>query len=332
MTSRRDRVLQATAEATRILDQFPVEHRTSFDVIRAVSQLGYPIVFRPTTKLLGATISFGDVGPGIIITTNRSLATQRFTLAHELGHLVLGHKLENEMLTKEMDALVPTDSWSPGEAAAHGFASELLGHRKLISAIASKRGWEHSQITDPAIVYQLALRLGLSFQATCWALARHRLIAEQVAAHMASTTSLKKIKGGLIGRYQSEDPWADAWQVTPGDAGATLECGPNDVFAVPVEENASSGYIWEIEKGGSSFEILEENAKFPKTYGGDSTRVLLLRSKATGTLNLTLEHRRPWNRQRLSIRVFAMENSGKEEEGFPRYVKRTMLEGGHAHV
>src|SRR5438132_11805638 len=92
MTSRRrDELLRATAEAARLLHQFPTERRSSFDIVGACSELGVPLLFRPLKKLWGACISVEDGLFGVLVTTELELAVQRFTLAHELGHVLLRH-------------------------------------------------------------------------------------------------------------------------------------------------------------------------------------------------------------------------------------------------
>ena len=56
------------------------------DVFGAIAKLGATLMFQPLDKLLGAYLP-GDEA-GVLITTKRPLPVQRFTGAHELGHLV----------------------------------------------------------------------------------------------------------------------------------------------------------------------------------------------------------------------------------------------------
>ncbi|TJV88835.1 MAG: ImmA/IrrE family metallo-endopeptidase, partial [Mesorhizobium sp.] len=60
------------------------------DVFGAISKLGATLMFQPLDKLLGAYIPSEE--PGILITTKRTLPVQRFTGAHELGHLHMRHE------------------------------------------------------------------------------------------------------------------------------------------------------------------------------------------------------------------------------------------------
>lgn len=85
-------------------------------------------------KRLGITIRFGDLPPDndgvsffagqipiIVVSNNVSLPRQRFTAAHELGHILLGHVGEYKLVNRE-----PSSEDNPIEQAANVFASRLL--------------------------------------------------------------------------------------------------------------------------------------------------------------------------------------------------------------
>ena len=58
------------------------------DVFGAIAKLGATLMFQPLDKLLGAYLPGDELG--VLITTKRPLPVQRFTGAHELGHLYMG--------------------------------------------------------------------------------------------------------------------------------------------------------------------------------------------------------------------------------------------------
>jgi hypothetical protein len=60
------------------------------DVFGAIAKLGATLMFQPLDKLLGAFLPGDEVG--VLITTKRPLPVQRFTGAHELGHLYMRHE------------------------------------------------------------------------------------------------------------------------------------------------------------------------------------------------------------------------------------------------
>lgn len=89
MPSKRQEILRATTTAADLLSRFPVGNRTSFDIVGAVTALNIPLVFRPLRGLWGASITVDNDARGVLVTTKLGLAVQRFTLAHELGHVLL---------------------------------------------------------------------------------------------------------------------------------------------------------------------------------------------------------------------------------------------------
>lgn len=60
--------------------------------------------------------------PAIVFNTNDSAARQRFTIAHELGHFVLGHGTS----PRDTSNVFSSFAGSPNERAANKFAAHLL--------------------------------------------------------------------------------------------------------------------------------------------------------------------------------------------------------------
>ena len=329
MSSPRDRTLQAAIEASGVRAAFPLGARTSFDVVRAATEMGYPVLFRPTKNLLGATVVTPDDAVGILVTTNRGLATQRFTLAHELGHILLRHDLHFDAIQSESD-LVGWARSSPDERWANLFASELLTPRSAILRIAEQHDWSLDQFRDPSCIYQLSLRLGVSFAAACWGLRGSRLIDGELATRIVTETSVRDVKRSIAPTATITDPWADVWRLTESDTGTTLEAGPNDVFVIRLTESASGGFLWDSNGLGSDFEILTEGSTFSDDYGGDSARLVSVRVRKPGHYDLRMRQKRPWNEEIQGSVSLSIVNFGKEETGFPRVVKHRLISGGSA--
>ena len=322
MTTRREEVLRATREAAAVFGRFPVGTRTSFDIVRAVTDLGIPLMFRPLSHLWGATISVEGAAPGVVVTTKLGLAVQRFTLAHELGHIMLGHRTSFDEAVGFAGRFEP-NSRPVEELAADTFASEVLAPRSLMLAASKAHGWTREALSSPDNVYQLALRLGVSFQAACWALAAHDVVREATARSLQGEI-VKGLKVALASEGLIKNPWADVWKITQSDSGASLEAGPDDIFAIHLQDNASAGFLWQLVDGISAGEILEERASEGDSYGVMASRIIFLHLDP-GLHRLVFEHRRPWNRQRLAQIEIEIDCHGKEVGGFARRFRESAL-------
>ncbi len=323
MTTRREQLLRATSEAATVFSRFSVGTRTSFDIVGAMTELGIPLLFRPLTGLWGASVTVGRNLRGVIVTTKLGLAVQRFTLAHELGHVLLGHETSLDETIGFAGRFGPK-SRPIEERAADTFASELLAPRSLMLAASKAHGWTEQALRDPANVYQLALRLGVSFQAACWALAAHGVVSEGMASALQDET-VKEQKLALASAALIENPWADVWKLTQGDSGTMLEAAPDDVFAVHLEDNASAGYLWQLVDAGSDATIVDERTTDVQAYGAVAARVVFLRFNSPGLHRLLFEHRRPWNKQTLAHIDIALDNHGREVGGFARRFREQAL-------
>lgn len=94
-----------------------------------------------------STIFWGR--PRIFVSRNCTLERQRFTIAHELGHILLGHVGEYELVNREPD---PKDN--PIEHEANVFASRLLAPACVLWALDAKTPEEIADICQ--ISYQSA--------------------------------------------------------------------------------------------------------------------------------------------------------------------------------
>ena len=84
-------------------------------------QMGIPVkLFRPEDRNDGKCFLL-DGRPVILVSDQVPPARQRFTVAHELGHILLGHVGKYQLVNREPD---PKDN--PIEQAANVFASRLL--------------------------------------------------------------------------------------------------------------------------------------------------------------------------------------------------------------
>lgn len=131
-------------------------------VVALCNQMGIRVTYYdPVDESDGySTIWMGR--PRIFVSRQCSPERQRFTVAHELGHILLGHVGEYELVNREPD---PRDN--PIEQEANVFASRLLAPACVLWALDA---WEPEQIAKIcSISYQSA-----SFRAERMAKTRYR--------------------------------------------------------------------------------------------------------------------------------------------------------------
>ena len=237
--TRRDEVLRAAGEAATALAESHTGARTSFDVIGAIMERDIPLLFRPLDRLRGALITANDDQRGIIVSTRLGLPAQRLTAAHELGHLMLGHRMSLDETIGFAGRNAPT-SRPTQEAAADTFASELLAPKRLLLApkrllLASARrhGWTKDALHRPENIYQLSLRLGIPYQAACWTLVTCDVLTRPEAARLQAAT-VAHLKRALAPAPLIANSRADVWTLTAADTGTFVEADPDDLFAVHV--------------------------------------------------------------------------------------------------
>jgi Zn-dependent peptidase ImmA (M78 family) len=321
---RRDEILNAVYEADRLHQEFDTESRAKqgegrIDVFGMLVGRDIPVMFRPLKNLLGAYIN--DPGQGVILTTQRPLSIQRFTAAHELGHFALGHEASldgDDILTRQLFVTKATfgekevNRWSTAsststkvvakanqdtrEIQANAFAIELLSPPWLIADHMTRQGWTRQNLTDATVVYQLALRMGVSYTATCYALADCKGI-DNLACDKLLKVKPKTIKQAIAKPYEPANWYGDVWLVTERDNGLVLEGSRSDLVVVKMAEHASSGYVWQFgELVDAGFAIKEDGRKSETSghIGGIVFRTVIAEALDGASGHVNLRETRPW--------------------------------------
>ncbi len=298
------------------------------DVFAAVQILDLPLLLRPLQGLLGAYLS--EPTPGVLITTQRPMSIQRFTAAHELGHFSLKHQpsLDDESMLRRM----PMQSQPSGdlqEVEADAFAVEFMMPRWLIAWHAARQGWTVSDFRRPNVVYQLALRIGASYEATCWTLVRHHFI-QQLQSQELLQTQPRALKVTLLEAYRPHDYRGDVWLLTERDAGTRIDGSRDDLFVLRLEEHSGGGYLWDIDQlKASGFAVVRDDLEAidGDGVGGPVIRRVTARPPDTYRGRLVLDERRPWDPDPpLSSLAVEVDLTGPEEEGLSRAERRILLE------
>ena len=271
------------------------------DVFGAIYRENVPLLFRELNPLMGAYLR-EDGNPGIMLTTRRPLGQQRFTAAHELGHHMMNHDPhadDDSILRRAPDQARDYASLPPAEQEADAFASYFLVPDWLITTLMERQGWTAHQLQDAGTVYQMSLRMGASYRATLYALARNRVIAPGVRKQLAKAQPGPLKRALVPDNTLSSTRDVDVWHLTERDEGTVIEAGRDDLFVVKLREDSGAGYLWsfdELEEAG--FAILKDGRETVAegTVGAPTVRHVLARAgdaaPAHGTY--TIWERRPW--------------------------------------
>lgn len=326
---------EGAAAAARLHVQLGTQKRIDaegghVDVFSVILNYSAQLLFRPLKTLLGAYLPATPT-PGILVTTERSLAIQRFTGAHELGHLVLRH--EPSLDGKEMLArsLVPgqDEQGEAQEIEADAFATHFMMPRWLIEWHCDRHDWRKEALRRPENVYQLSLRLGASFEATCWTLQRYQLVSAATCRNLRSAAP-RDLKLDLLRQHKPDNYKGNVWLLTERDAGTRINGSMNDHFILRLTEHSGGGYLWNFDElAGSGFAIMDDtrDALDPTGIGGHvSRRLTVARGEALrGQFSMT--EARPWTphvpRSQL---VVDYDLTGPEVSGLSRVERRRMLE------
>ena len=336
MTDARTAILRGKRAAARLHRDFGMRDRirsegSRIDVFGTIINLDVPLLFKPLEGLLGVFIN--DPMPGVMVTTKRSLSVQRFTGAHELGHFSLGHHPsldDDSMLRRSPFAVAP--NYGQQELEADAFATEFLLPPWLFAEYFKRQGWTPDMMADPAIVYQLSLRVGASYEATCRSLVRPgvRVIDRKILTRLLHVKP-RSIKTALLDGYEPADFRRDVWLLTEKDEGAMIEGSRSDLFVLKLAEHSGSGYTWTFEElNDTGFAVVRDERDDPDSdlVGAHVTRSITGCCEEPHEGSLSLAERRPWIKHGAPLSAFCMRYDlyGPEVEGFSQAERRHLLE------
>lgn len=117
-----------------------------------------------------------------------------------------------------------------------------------MNSLAEQQKWDHRSIRDPRTVYQMSLRMGVSFEALTRTLVKHKFLEPAESQRMLGIR-LKDLKTDLLsGSYHPDTFHCNIWQLTEKDENATIIAEPKDLFIVRLREMSGAGYLWDFDE------------------------------------------------------------------------------------
>lgn len=320
----RNAVLRGIKAATKLHrdlgTRVALKQSTRVDVFHAIARSGAVLMFKPLDPLLGAFMN-EDGMMGVLITLQRPVGVQRFTAAHELGHLIMGHEPhadDNNILRR--GPLAGKYSNVPiQEREADAFASHFLLPKFALSKLHNQQDWRPRSYENPHVIYQASLRLGASYDATVYALERDRVITKSLRQELLRIKP-RNLKADLVDGHKI-DGWMnrDVWRLTERDEGLVIEANRSDLFVLKLKEHSGSGYLWTFDElNDAGFVVLKDEAEamFPGRIGGPRKRYVLGDPQSMAEGSYTLKETRPWNPDEDSNSVtFHYRHSVSREDG-----------------
>lgn len=282
----RDQLLEAARQAAKVLGEFSVRDRikegyTRVDPTRLASEADITVMFRPLDKLLGGFLR-EDSKAGILVNVHRPRGLVHMTCAHELGHYFLGHEsTTDETVDIGMSAHLI-------EQQANQFAYSLLAPQWLVVTIMNLKRWSKSHLENPSVVYQLSLRLGMSFEAMTWSLVRLKFISQTSASRtLAQRPKTIKLDALNIQDASVKVP-GDVWVLDKSDKDRIIEPASTDRFVVDLPNHAAAGHLWTVDDLRCEGFVLEPFVQDARTVPKRGSSSIVVGGRGSATMRYEL--------------------------------------------
>lgn len=231
--SRRADALAAAAET---LDDLAIDQTAVIDPFAAIDRLGLTLNITKLDNLLGAVIPHGD--GGVLITSERSPAIQRYTAAHEIGHWIL----HEDHLRMDGETEVLGRPSNEMERQAQLFAGYFLMppllFNRAIAAYDLQPGGIH-----PEHVYRLSRDLDVSYEASARRLYAARLIDRTALTQILDLGRMSAMQRASAG-HRPADGLANIWDATSDDEIVRLVVVERDEVLIDFDEQRLAGWRW----------------------------------------------------------------------------------------
>ena len=292
---RQQLVVMAMGAAHKAHREFSVNPAARVDVFGVLRNVGAHVFFRPLRSIYGAYLPTGTALPGLLINSNLPLSVQRYTAAHEFGHLYLRHKT---ISLEQSVGFVPEErsGLDNDEIVAETFGAFFLMPKALVMASMRELGLQPGRIS-PSAAYLLSLQMGTSYKATVNQLQTLKLLRSTQAKDLRKHAP-KEIKEELndaksVGRH-------DVWLIDESWNGKDIFPAIQDTIRVRLEETPTSGFTWLLTEQAVGMELQPEEhrdkSEEEEAIGGQRIHEFVgsLAENAKES-QLVLRKARPWN-------------------------------------
>ena len=244
--AQRRHALQA---ADDLLTELDIDQEAPVDVFDIIDRLGLWLTFNRLTSLLGATLPKGT--GGIMLTTQRGPAVQRYTAAHEIGHWILD--FNEPAFDTQDDIFIPTGD---REHLAQLFAGQLLLPPPLVFETCARHGITSDANASATGVYLAARDMGASYEAAVRQLANLEMIGRSTRDALLTRRPMQ-IKEDLCHGHRPRGA-VDVWPFDLSKTGTEVQVTEGDEVVVILPENRTTGYRWL-----TPFDIAERATRVP---------------------------------------------------------------------
>lgn len=196
--------IQAIAAASQLRNRLGVSEDEVVNPFASIRDLEATLVFQRNAGPLGLTVRIGS-RVGVQINSSFSEHIQRYTAAHELGHITLGH----DGVQVDGQDIILGFSRDPREVAAQLFAGSFLMPQYLLTGTLQR--WSIDPVHPiPADVYHVSRELLVSYEATVRQLERYGAITSSQRQELLGA-SVAEIKRQLGTGITMQDAHHDLW-------------------------------------------------------------------------------------------------------------------------
>ncbi|TSA19800.1 ImmA/IrrE family metallo-endopeptidase [bacterium] len=184
LRSKWEAIVQGEKAASDLRGYLNIGSGPAPDLDNILEQRGIKVVLRPLpdSKVWGFSITSAEFGHAIFVNTNCTRERQLFTLAHEVGHLIMDRGHTATVLTeKEAKDEDTHEQETLAEVRANSFAAAFLMPDVAVKAALLQlgvTGGAQEQISAATIDY-LHKQFGVSYDAMLWRLVNLKVITKK---------------------------------------------------------------------------------------------------------------------------------------------------------